>query len=102
METSLRHIFQAQVVTTNSPENDSTSPEEAQPELNQCCLNLAMLSDFKTREVEYHCDTNRSDDLSSEMTSESLTHNRKIGFMPKSKSGPNLGLLQAAEMRLLA
>ena len=101
METSLRHIFQPSEVTTNSPEKDSTSPEEALPKLSQCCLNLALLSDSNTREDEYFCFSNTSDDISSEMTSESITHDRKIGFMPKSKSGPNLGLLPAAEMSQL-
>ena len=99
METSLRHIFQPRDVTTHSPHNDSVDLEEAFPELNQCCLKLALMSDSKTREDEYLCETNTSDELSSDMTSESITHDRKIGLMPKSKSGPNLGLLPVAEMR---
>jgi hypothetical protein len=93
METSLRHIFKPQDVTAVSQEKDSGFKAEGPPGFDQCSLKLALFSQAKTREDDYHCETNSSDDLSSEMTSESITHTRKFGLMPKSKSGPNLGLL---------
>lgn len=101
METSLRHTIKPPDVTAVSQDKDPGFIVNILPKVNQCCLNLALPLDPTGQEYEYHCDNNSFDDLSSEMTSESITHNRKFGLIPKSKSGPNLGLLQDVEMSQL-